>query len=171
MAIKVLALVCAAVSVVAGGGPALAGSTSVAPTGRTKLVGGSAEHPVSVTFVTRRVRIDHPGAPPPALRTNSCTYSRYPCSLVDSLEISVRGRAVLVRRSVFADLADINTAQLKPRPAGGYTLTLTGGDASEAYDATIVFDDHRVRERTIIASEAGQVAEKTVYSDLSKAFE
>jgi hypothetical protein len=84
--------------------------------------------------------------------------------------ISVGGRDVLVPRSAFGDLADIWTIKLHPLARGRFGLTLTGGDASEAYEAEIVFDRNRVRERIITDSEAGMVSEKTTYFDLSGAF-
>ena len=45
------------------------------------------------------------------------------------------------------------------------------GDASEAYDAHVLFDTKRVTQLDIIDSEAGVLAERTVYANLSHVFD
>lgn len=60
-----------------------------------------------------------------------CTFSRLPCSLVDSLEISVAGHAVWVPRTLEVMLSDVNSATIR-REGSRIVLYLTGGDASEA---------------------------------------
>jgi len=132
-----------------------------------EVIGG---HRVAATLTTHDVAIGKPGDPIPAVRTNNCTDSRYPCSLVDDLAITVDGRAIAVPRSAFGAFADVRSIGLHKGPSGAFVLTLTGGDASESYTAEIVFDRRRVRARTITDSEAGMAAEKTVYFDLSNAF-
>jgi hypothetical protein len=76
------------------------------------------------------------------IHTN-CTYSRYPCSIVDGVDIVVNGSSLFVPRSAFSDLADLIDAELK---VGGknHVLRLGGGDASDTYVATIEFDAARV---------------------------
>ena len=145
-------------------------SARVAAQGETKITATLGGTRVAVQFFTHKVDIGKPSDEPPKRRMSSCTYSRIPCSLTDAVEISVAGHPVFVPRSAFADLADINGAELHLIAPGRFRLALTGGDASEAYEANIVFDRHRVRERTVTASEAQMVAEKTVYFDVSRAF-
>ena len=169
MELKHLAALTAALASV-GGGSAMASGVvrPVAASGRTELTEFLLNQPVSVAILTHEVPIKP--SEPPRIRTDSCTYSRVPCAVVDGVDLSVRGRAVAVPRSVFADLADLNTARLEPAGHGRYRLVLAGGDAAESYRAAIVFDDRRVLTRAITATEAGMVEERTVYSDVSKAF-
>lgn len=91
---------------------------------------------------------DKPLKPP----DSSCTMSRMPCSVVDSIEISVAGAPVFVPRSVFADLADVNNAELAMEK-GRYVLTLIGGDASESYIVKIVFNRTRITYRSLTSGE------------------
>jgi hypothetical protein len=121
--------------------------------------------------VTHQLSIGSASDLPPKRRTSSCTYSRIPCALVDTVELKVDNRDVFVPRSVVADLSDVNTARLRLLARGRFELVLHGGDASEAYEAHIVFDRQRVLERTIVAGEAGVPSEHTNYFDVSKAFE
>ena len=52
-----------------------------------------------------------------------------------------------------------------------FELVLECGNASEAYNAHVIFNEKRVTEVDIFASEAGMLAEKVIYSDLSNAFD
>ena len=146
------------------------GDSRVAAQGETRIATTLGGTTVSVRFFTHKVDIGKPSDEPPKRRMSSCTYSRIPCSLTDAVEISVAGHPVFVPRSAFADLADINGARLHRIAPGRFGLALSGGDADAAYDADIVFDRHRVRERTVTDSEAQMVSERTVYFDVSRAF-
>jgi len=99
-----------------------------------------------------------------------CTGGRNPCMLVDLLSIRVNGHSVEVPRSIVAGLSDANRAGLAVVGPGTYKLVIEGGDAAEAYTAIIRFDHKRVKQRDIIDGEAGMLAERTVYRDLSHAF-
>ncbi len=68
-------------------------------------------------------------------------------------------------------LADVNGANLRRIAADRFELVLKFGDASEAYEAHILFDSHRVTELYIIDIEAQLTAERTVYTDLSHVFD
>jgi hypothetical protein len=59
---------------------------------------------------------------------------------------------VFIPRSAYADLGDIETAKLNVSN-GRMTLTITGGDASEAYVAKLFFDRQRVLERRLYSGE------------------
>jgi hypothetical protein len=134
----------------------------VRPQGTTKLTVTLSGAVVSATFVTHQVHIDA-SKEPPRRRLNNCTYSRFPCSITDDLQIFVAGREVLIPRSAFADLGDINRGRLTRLKSGQFALHLDGGDASEGYEVTIVFDQKRVLNRTITDGESQQVTERTVY--------
>jgi hypothetical protein len=108
-----------------------------------------------------------PSERPPQHRTNGCTYSHVPCSLVDLLEISVGGQPIPVPRSVFADWSDVAQLRLSGLGRGRYRLSAQGGDASEAYRVDLIFDARRVWERSVTWEEAGEVTERTVYYSAS----
>jgi hypothetical protein len=131
--------------------------------GDSFLKGRTISGDVRVAISTAAIDIGRAGQVPPNPRKTNCTYSRFPCSQVTHLSITVNGKQILVLRSAFADLADIGTMELSS-VVGLSVLTLTGGDASEAYTAKLFFDNHRVRKREVFAKEAGALLEKTTYS-------
>lgn len=120
----------------------------VASTGDTVISASANGLNVRLRIATREIQIGKPSDVRPKEIRTSCTYSRYPCSVVELIEISVNGRRCIAQRSVFADLADLNTADLNVEKGIG-RLTLTGGDASEAYIVTIEFDKEHVTRRTV----------------------
>lgn len=118
---------------------------------------------VSVKITTHELDIGKLSDEWPEKRLSSCTYSRVPCSLVDYVEISVDGSALLVARSVYADLADVGVASLSQKKKGQFVLTLGGGDASESYTVEVEFNNNLIRQRIFVSNEARQVMEKTTY--------
>jgi hypothetical protein len=145
--------------------------TQVFPRGESVIKAMLGGQLVTADLLTHEVAIGSPSNPPPARRTLNCTYSRYPCSLVDSLVLRVGRHPVSVPRSAFGDLSDVSEAKLAQTARGRFTLTMTGGDASESYVVKLTFDRERVIDRTVVDSEANAVAEHTVYYDLSHAFQ
>jgi hypothetical protein len=99
---------------------------------------------------------------PPAERKNNCTYSSFPCSQVSSLRIRVKGISLFVPRSVFADCADVGNMRLALE-GGDYVLTLTGGDASEAYSVKVFFNANQVKKREVYDLESGSMRQSTTY--------
>jgi hypothetical protein len=67
---------------------------------------------------------------------------------VDGIEIAVSSKPITVPRSVFCDLADLNSAEIRIEQ-NELILTLTGGDASESYIVKIVFDTEHVKRKTL----------------------
>lgn len=99
-------------------------------------------------------------------RKSSCTFSRFPCSLVNRLNISVDGRNIFVPRSVFADLSDLSRASLTENE-GVFTLKIAAGDASEAYTAVIKFNSKRVMERSVTdPTNTDEVLQQTKYFEV-----
>ena len=90
--------------------------TVVACSGKTiiteKLVGLD----LRAIVTTHVVQIGPPGVEPPIAPDTNCTYSRVPCSVVDRIDILVNGAAIIVPRSVFADLADLDRGQFTLAP-------------------------------------------------------
>ena len=101
----------------------------------------------------------------------ACTQSRTPCVLVSRLLIRVGKVDIFVPGSVALRLADVNRASLHRLAADRFELVLECGDAAEAYDAHVLFDTKRVTQLDIIDSEAGVLAERTVYANLSHVFD
>jgi len=162
---RVIGIVVCIWTVTTLGLPALTESqeVSVLASGETVIAAESARFAVRVVIGTHEVEIGDPTEPRPEKIRSSCTYSRYPCSLVDYIDISVNDSSLFVPRSVFCALADLNTAGIKIRK-GQATLTLTGGDAGESYIVTIVFDSEMVRSRVLASGLApDQALEKTKY--------
>jgi hypothetical protein len=140
--------------------------TTVAPQGVTEIEAVFDKTRISVKITAHEVDIGGVGVVPPEKNLSGCTYSRIPCSLVDYLEISINGRALFVARSVYADRADLGKATIRQSREGEFELILIGGDASESYTVCVAFDENRVKQKTVAANEAGQVASQTTYFEL-----
>lgn len=138
-------------------------AVEVAKQGVTELNEAFSRNKISVKITTLEVDIGEPSDPWPEKKLTSCTYSRFPCSLVNDVEVAVDGNDLFVARSVYADLADINWASLREKRAGRYILTMNGGDASESYTAEVEFDEKMVRRREFISNFNEQVVQRTEY--------
>lgn len=132
--------------------------TWVESKGDTVIVAKSAKFKVQVRITTHEEQIGKPSDPRPDVIRSSCTYSRYPCSIVDGINIAVNDRTIILPRSVFCDLADLNTAQIEIGQKES-KLTLTGGDASESYVVKIFFDTGRVKRRV---KESGMLPDQPI---------
>ena len=146
--------------------PAPAPSVAVADQGPTRLVTRGADGVALTVDLIADIQKD-----PPAEAINACTGGRIPCSLVRALQIHHGATAVEVPPSLHLRLADVNRASLIARSKGQYLLTLTGGDASAAYDARILFDKARVIRLEIVSRLAGTVTERTEYFSVISAFD
>ncbi len=136
---------------------------NIASRGVTNVKASFGKTNISVKITTHEIDIGKPSDGRPDLISSNCTYSRYPCSNVDDLEISVNGKDLFVARSVYADLADLNKAVLRVNNKRQYILKLVGGDASESYTLEVTFDGGLVRQRTLTSNEARHVMQKTSY--------
>ena len=138
------------------------GMTPIVSNGETTVVFVNGNTSTQAVIFTHEKQIRRPSDRVPSVVDSSCTYSRYPCSIVDRIAITVNGHSLFVPRSVFCDLADVNRAKIDRRK-GGYTLILEAGDASTGYDVKIDFDTTRVTRKTRIAGEANEPLEATTY--------
>jgi hypothetical protein len=128
--------------------------TPIASSGQTIIKKSSGTFNVRAVIKMHEVDIGKPSTErPDKIRTN-CTYSRYPCSLVDYIDITANGKPVFVNRSVFADLADLNRAEIKIDGQKAI-LIIEAGDASESYVLKILFDAERVIKREMFDGESG----------------
>jgi hypothetical protein len=137
-------------------------SVKIASKGETLVSATFRKTQVVAKITNHEVDIGKPSDAWPEKRMSSCTYSRRPCSPIDYLEILIDGNPLFVARSVYADLADVNTASLG-QEKGKFVLILNGGDASESYTVEISFDGQQVKQRIFRANESGQVMQKTIY--------
>jgi hypothetical protein len=137
-------------------------AASVAPSGNTVIAATSAKINAQAVLTTRQVVIKEADRERTDIPATSCTYSRFPCSVVDYLSIIVKGKPISVPRSVYLDLADINTAVVITEK-GKHILRLTGGDASESYRVVIEFDANRVRTKRVYSGEGNGLLQETVY--------
>jgi hypothetical protein len=139
-----------------------AGRVPVASTGKTSIVATSAKVRIQVVVTTHEVNIKEEDREKTDIPATSCTYARYPCSVLDNLSIVVNEKQIIVPRGVFLDLADINTAEVTIKRTK-YLLRLEGGDASESYLAVIEFDGKRVKSKRLYSGEGNGLLQETVY--------
>jgi hypothetical protein len=140
-----------------------AASVEVASQGETLVDASAGKSMVRVKLKTHEMQIGKPSDPRPAAIESNCTYSKYPCSIVDQLDITVNGAPLFIPRSAFADLADLNKAKVKA-VRKRWVLMLYGGDASESYIVKIDFDSKQVKRRTLSSGMSpDQVLQETIY--------
>lgn len=135
----------------------------VVSNGETILVATSGKFKVQVRIKVHEMAIGKPSDQKPEKVGSNCTYSRYPCLLVDALEISVNDKLLFVPRSSYCSFADLISVelQLEHEP---FVLTLKGGDASESYIGKILFDQGRVIGRDVSSALApDDILEETRY--------
>lgn len=89
---------------------------------------------VVIKFTTHEIDIGRPSDERPSKILNSCTYSRYPCSFIDLIEIFVNNIPLFVPRSAYSDLADINGASLRQKQKGEFELSIVGGCFRKLYN-------------------------------------
>jgi hypothetical protein len=137
-------------------------SFAIKPKGTTESTVRVKSATIMVKIVTEEKKIGKTFVPHED-RNSNCTFSRFPCSLVSRLIISVDGKNIFVPRSLFADLSDLNKAHLTEKE-GLFILNITAGDASEAYSAVIKFNNKRIIERSKTdPKNADEVIELTKY--------
>ncbi len=123
----------------------------IASQGETLVATTAGKLKVQVKVVTHEVQIGKPSDERPSTILSRCTYSQYPCSIVDRIEITVNSNPLYIPRSVFCDLSDLNRAEVKAGEKGA-VLMLYGGDASESYVVKIEFDEDEVKRRILSSS-------------------
>lgn len=107
---------------------------------------------IMVRLKMHPVDIGSPNSPPPKKRGSNCTYTYFPCSVVDDLEILVNDKPLNLPRSLFADLADLNGINFK-KTKQGFAVELGGGQTAEAYYVDIIFNDKYLLQRKIFSAE------------------
>jgi hypothetical protein len=141
-------------------------AVEVAPDGITELEAGLG--PSLATAKIRTIKLEK-GAQAGGERNRGfhCSGGRNPCSPVLEVELEVDDKKVRVPASVFADLADVNRAELR-QTGDTVTLVLACGDAAGSYSVRIEFDAVQVRKRQLIgAFGTHEVAEETTYHELT----
>lgn len=137
----------------------------IASKGQTAIAADSVNFKVRVLIKTHEVQIGKPSDKRPNIIRSACTCSRYPCSIVDYIDITVNNKSLIVPRSVFCDLADLNAAEISIEEKDSI-LMLTGGDASESYIVRIEFDAERIKRKVKASSMMpNEPAQETVYHE------
>ena len=139
------------------------GQVRLVQQGETDVTSTFGKINVSVKIVTHEVDIGKPSDGRPKKNLSSCTYSHFPCVVVDNIEISVNGIDLYVARSIYADLADLENANLRQKKGGQFVLALRGGDASESYTVEITFDKKSVKKREVMSNLNAQIMQRTDY--------
>jgi len=103
--------------------------TAISPKGNTIITASSKEMKIKVEIETHVLEVSKKKLYENKIR---CGSGQSSCGVVDFLRIIVNGKSIIVPRSVYCDLSDLNTAEIKIRSKGAM-LVLEGGDASENY--------------------------------------
>lgn len=139
--------------------------TKISKQGETNFTAYFDSKKISISIWTRQIDIGKPSNEHPERRFTNCTYSQFPCSLVELLEIKVGNQSLFINRSVFSDLADINNLKVKKKESDYFVLTLNGGDASESYSVDIIFNSTSIKQRDVRNNIDGKVMQKTIYTN------
>src|SRR5882762_3965489 len=119
------------------------GADVVTSGGTSTSVSGAGETAV-VTIHTVRIENSDVAFPQSATEAKTVT-------LVKGLDIQINGSSLFVPRSVFADL--INPHRMSAKfEKGAFVLSISGGDAAEAYGVRIYFDTAKVTRRVLTSS-------------------
>jgi hypothetical protein len=137
-------------------------ASKINPNGETTVSAVIAKAKLVAIFQTSIVEVSNDDKIP---RLPQCTYSRVPCVIVRQLKIFVNDVEVFVPRSVYADIGDLQSAEFSQKD-GLYTLTLTGGDASESYISRITFDKQMRERRLYSAGNQTRALETTRYHEV-----
>ncbi len=130
------------------------GKKQVAVSGETVIAAKSPQFNVRVRIKTLNIEKDVTrkwGKQLPFI-PSTCTFSSW-CSVVTELDISVNGKQIFVPHSLIADLAIIDTAEIRLEKEN-MMLLLEEGDASESYYDKIEFDRDRVKRKLLSADES-----------------
>ena len=138
-------------------------SSKMNPAGETAVSASLGKVKLHAVFNTSIVKINTDDKIP---QFPQCTYSRFPCVVVQQLRLSVNDVRIFVPRSAYADLGDIQSAEFSNK-AGRFILTIKGGDASESYIAQIVFSKRLQERRLYSAEDPIHPLEVTHYYDVS----
>jgi hypothetical protein len=139
-------------------------STAVVSQGETLLDATAGNLAVKVKIKAHEIQIGKPTDARPISIESNCTYSKYPCSVVDQVNIAVNGNQIFVPRSAFCDLADLSRARISFEKNES-VLSLEGGDASESYIVKIKFDAIRVKRRTLSSgTQPKKPLQETIYN-------
>lgn len=99
---------------------------------------------------------------------SSCTYARYPCSVVEFIDIYINNQKITVSRSVFADLADLNKARIILEKKKLF-LIFDAADGHAGYFGKIEFNRKQVTRRALYSSGAMKryaLLEETIYHEV-----
>ena len=138
--------------------------SAINPDGATTITATVGKTRLDVVFHTSSVNVSQGDKIP---RFAQCTYSKIPCVLTRQVKLLVNGEDLFLPRSAYADLGDIQSAQILLQ-GEKFELIVKGGDASEAYIAHILFDRRRVLGRRLFsAGDTSHALESIQYYEVS----
>lgn len=136
---------------------------SISPNGRSVISETVDGQSARVELLTHTVNIGSPASMRHSATAAACTFSRFPCIVLDSLVLSLDGDKIFVPRSAFCGVSNLRTAALVHQDKS-LVLVMQGADASEAYILKIIFDKSGVKRRILFAaSEPTMALETTQY--------
>jgi hypothetical protein len=137
----------------------------VAANGETVIKANSPKFNVRVKIVTHQVNIGKPSDKRSEVIPSRCAYSsRYPCSIVDRIDIAVNGKSIGVPCAALCSVtADLHMAEVRIE-YGIAILTLRGGGEPDSFVVKIEFDSKRVLHSALSYGEAeDDPLEETTY--------
>jgi hypothetical protein len=138
------------------------GQVLVAARGETVISANTEGMNILVKIKTHEVQLGELSFPTNIHRFG-CTESINPCSLVDSIEISVGNKPLFVPRSVFCALSDVYKAEIKIHRREAI-LILVGGFTVENYIVKIRFDAEHISYRNVASGmDKNNPSEETFY--------
>lgn len=126
-------------------------STEVLAAGETGVSYSKSKLSAAVRIRARKLQQGVSDSDDASLLLKDCPGDRAPCSLVEDVRIEVNETLLFVPRSTFRGLSNVRVAKLT-LVGSAFHLVLRGGDGSEGYVATIIFDKSRVFGRRIASS-------------------
>lgn len=133
---------------------------AIIPNGRSVISETMGGQSVRVELVTRTVNIGSPASMRHSAASAACTFTRFPCSVLDSVVLLLDGRKIFVPRSAYCGVSDLRSAALVHHDKN-LELIMEGADASEAYILKIVFDKSGVQTRILSAASEPEMALET----------
>lgn len=133
---------------------------AIFPNGRSVISETMGGQSVRVELFTRTVNIGSPAAMRHSAASAACTFSRFPCNVLDSLVLTLDGHKISVPRSAFCGVSDLRSAAVVHQNKN-LVLIMEGADASEAYILKISFDKSGVQTRILFAASEPELALET----------
>ena len=132
------------------------------PKGITVLFAKAGKSQIKIKIKTHIIDIGSETDKRPEITRSNCTYTKFPCSVVNCIDIFVNGESIVTYDSIFTDIADLNTAKILIDKSK-YFLILETGDISNGTIVKIEFNEFRVKGRIVESRRLRSRLEETKY--------